>query len=103
MASIQRRIFLVQVAACSAAIATGASAQTASKVDEADAQAVALGYKNDTTKVDDKKFPKHAAAQKCNGCQLFQGKAADATAPCAIFGGKSVNANGWCSAWVKKA
>ena len=103
MASIQRRIFLVQAVACSAVVATGASAQGAPKVDEADPQAVALGYKSDTTKVDAKKFPKHTAEQKCNGCQLYQGKAADATAPCAIFGGKSVAANGWCSAWVKKA
>lgn len=103
MAPIQRRIFLAQAVACSAVVATGASAQGAPKLDEADPQAVALGYKNDTTKVDDKKFPKHTAEQKCNGCQLYQGKATDATAPCAIFGGKSVTANGWCSAWVKKA
>lgn len=103
MASIQRRIFLVQAAACSALVATGASAQGAAKLDEADPQAVALGYKADTTKVDAKKFPKHTNEQKCNNCQLYQGKAADATAPCAIFGGKSVAANGWCSAWVKKA
>jgi hypothetical protein len=103
MTPIHRRIFLVQVAACSAAIATGASAQGAAKLDEADPQAVALGYKSDTTKADDKKYPKHAADQKCAGCQLYQGKPADASGPCAIFGGKAVSANGWCSAWVKKA
>ena len=103
MAPIHRRIFLTQAAACAAVIATGASAQGAAKVDEADPQAVALGYKSDTTKVDAKKFPKHAADQKCNGCQLYQGKATDPAAACAIFGGKSVAGNGWCSAWVKKA
>ena len=103
MTPIHRRIFLVRAAACSAAIATGASAQGAPKVDEADPQAAALGYKNDTAKVDAAKYPKHTAEQKCNGCQLYQGKVTDATAPCAIFGGKSVAANGWCSAWVKKA
>ncbi len=103
MTPIHRRVFLVQAAACTAAIASGASAQTAAMLDEADPQAVALGYKSDTTKVDAKKFPKHTAEQKCNGCQLYGGKATDAAAPCAIFGGKRVAANGWCSAWVKKA
>jgi hypothetical protein len=103
MTPIHRRIFLAQVAACSAAIATGASAQGAVKVDEADPQAAALGYKSDSTKVDGKKYPKHAAEQKCSGCQLYQGKPADASGPCAIFAGKLVSSNGWCSAWVKKA
>jgi hypothetical protein len=103
MTPIRRRIFLVQAAACSAAIATGARAQTGAVLDEADPQAVALGYKNDTTKVDAKKYPKHTPDQKCNGCQLYGGKATDPVAPCAIFGGKKVAANGWCSAWVKKA
>ena len=103
MNPIHRRVFLVQAAACTVAIATGASAQAGPMVDEADPQAVALGYRNDTTKVDDKKFPKHALEQKCNSCQLYGGKATDATAPCAIVGGKRVAANGWCSAWVKKA
>ncbi len=103
MTPIHRRIFLVQAAAYTTAIATGALAQTGAAVDEADPQAVALGYKTDTTKVDANKFPKHSAEQKCNGCQLYGGKATDPTAPCAIFGGKKVAANGWCSAWVKKA
>jgi hypothetical protein len=103
MAPIHRRIFLVQAAAFAAAIATRASAQGAPKIDEADPQAAALGYKTDTTKVDEKKYPKHTADQKCIGCQLYQGKATDASAACLIFGGKSVAGNGWCSAWVKKA
>ncbi len=103
MTPIHRRLFLVQAAACTAAIASGASAQAGPTLDEADPQALALGYKSDTTKVDAKKFPKHAPEQKCSGCQLYGGKATDAAAPCAIFGGKHVAANGWCSAWVKKA
>jgi hypothetical protein len=74
----------------------------AAKLDESDPQAVALGYKHDTTKVDKAKFPKHEAAQKCSNCQLYQGKANDAWGPCPIFGGKQVAANGWCSAYVKK-
>ena len=66
-------------------------------------QAVALGYKADTTKVDAKKFPKHAATQNCANCALFQGKAGDKAGGCPLFAGKTVTATGWCSAWAKKA
>ena len=72
-------------------------------LDEKDPQAAALGYVADTTKADLKKFPKHTNDQKCSNCQLFQGKATDASGACALFAGKHVAANGWCSAWAKKA
>ncbi len=105
MQQTTRRTFMMQVAVGSSALAgAGAAlAQTPAKVDEKDAQAAALGYAADTTKVDNKKFAKHTAEQKCNNCQLFTGKAKDATGPCSLFAGKHVTANGWCSAWVKKA
>jgi hypothetical protein len=98
-----RRVFILQLAAAGGgAVALGAQAQAA-KLDEKDPQATALGYAADTTKVDAKKYPKHAKDQKCSGCQLYSGKAADASGPCSIFPGKHVAAGGWCSAWVKKA
>jgi hypothetical protein len=93
---------MMQVAvASSAVIASQAMAQA--MVDPKDPQAVALAYVADTTKVDAKKFPKHAAAQKCVNCQLYTGKPADASGGCVLFAGKKVAANGWCSAYVKKA
>jgi High potential iron-sulfur protein len=96
-----RRNFIVGVAASGAAIAlTPAAAQT--KLDEKDAQAAALGYVHDTTKVDSKKFPKHDNAQACSGCTLWQSKPTDAWGNCALFAAKQVNAKGWCSAWAKK-
>ncbi len=101
MKTSDRRIFLLQLAACSAAVPFGARAEAA-KVEETDPQAVTLGYRHDTTKVDKKKYPKHDVAQKCSTCQLFQGKATDAWGPCPLFAGKQVANNGWCSAWVKK-
>lgn len=103
--SIQnRRIFMLQAAAAGCAVASGSAlAQGAAKVDPKDPQAVALGYVEDTAKADKAKFPKHTAEQRCNNCQLYQGKAADAQAPCGVFGGKQVAGKGWCSAWVKKA
>jgi High potential iron-sulfur protein len=74
-----------------------------SKLEESDPQAVALGYKHDTTKVDVKKFPRHEPTQKCSNYQLYQGKANEAMGPCTLFPGKQVASAGWCSAWVKKA
>ncbi len=99
-----RRSFLMKVVGTGTVLAAWqGAAHAAAKVDEADPQAQALGYRNDTTKVDAKKYPKHDNAQKCAGCQLFQGKAGDAAGACPIFAGKEVSANGWCSSWVKKA
>jgi hypothetical protein len=80
-----------------------AEAQTTAKLDEKDPQAVALGYKHDTSKVDKAKFAKHDVSQKCSNCQLYQGKPGDAWGPCPIFAGKQVSANGWCNSYVKKA
>ncbi|VTU14605.1 MULTISPECIES: high-potential iron-sulfur protein [unclassified Variovorax] len=105
MSNPSRRAFVMSVVTGGAALtaATQVAAQAAVPVAESDPQAVALGYKADTTKVDKAKFPKHEASQMCSGCQLFQGKPADASGPCTLFGGKLVAGKGWCSAWVKKA
>ena len=99
-----RRTFMLRAVSAGVAVATSSAyAQTAGvKLDEADPQAVALGYKQDTTKVDGKKYPNHAASQDCSNCQLYQGKAKDPTGPCTLFAGKQVAAAGWCSAWNKK-
>lgn len=100
-----RRIFIARALASGGAIAAlGAQAQAKPPMlDEKDPQAAALGYVADTTKVDKKKYPKHTNDQKCNNCQLYQGKATDAAAACTLFAGKHVAGPGWCSAWAKKA
>ena len=102
MSTPNRRVFIMQLAAGSTLLAAGA-AQAQAKLDEKDAQATGLGYKHDTTKVDAKKYPKHAATQLCSNCQLFVGKPTDAAGGCGIFPGKQVAGKGWCSAYVKKA
>jgi formylmethanofuran:tetrahydromethanopterin formyltransferase len=99
--SIERRVFLLTVAASTSALSAGLRAQ--SLVDEKDPQAQALGYVADASKVDTKKYPKFAAGQNCTNCSLYQGKATDKAAACALFPGKLVAGPGWCSAWVKKA
>jgi hypothetical protein len=106
MLTTTRRIFLLQIAATSTAalaITPLAPAGPGAMVSEQDPTASALGYVADTTKADQKKFPAHAAAQKCGACALYQGKAGDAAGACPIFAGKQVAASGWCSSWVKKA
>jgi hypothetical protein len=98
---LPRRVFLMTVGACGAALAAGAHAQTA--VNEKDPQATALGYVADAKHADAKKFPKYAAGQTCATCSLYQGKPADKAGGCPLFAGKQVAAAGWCSAWSKKA
>jgi len=102
MTTSSRRVFLMQVAAGGAVLASATQAQAQAKIDEKSPQAVALGYVHDTTKADTKKFPKHTNAQKCNNCALYQGKATDAWAGCPLFGASQVAGPGWCSAWAKK-
>ena len=99
-----RRAFLLKVATVGTLMAGASVARSqGASLEESDPQAVALGYKRDTTQVDQAKFSKHDASQKCANCQLFQGKAGDAQGPCPLFAAKQVAAAGWCSAWVKKA
>jgi hypothetical protein len=102
MSNSNRRVFLMQVAACGSVLAATRAQAQAAKVDEKDPQATALGFVLDTNKADQKKFPKHVKEQKCNGCALYQGKPADASGPCTLFAMKIVPAGGWCSAWAKK-
>lgn len=97
-----RRSFIRIVPIAGAAL-FGARLAYAADLDPKDPQAVALGYVTDATKADKAKYPKYAAGQTCATCQLYQGKAGDASGGCALFAGKNVAAKGWCSAWVKKA
>ena len=98
-----RREFIVQLSLGGSVLAAGTAFAQGAMVAETDPQAAALGYKADASKADKAKFPKYAAGQQCNNCALYQGKAADASAPCSIFAGKQVAGKGWCSAYTKKA
>ena len=104
MSITTRRTFIIHAVVGGSALgATLAMAQAGPKLEETDPQATALGYKQDATKVDATKYPKHAATDNCAGCQLFLGKPKDAAGGCPLFAGKQVAAAGWCSAWAKKA
>lgn len=101
-----RRNFLRKLAVSAAfptVLAGKAFAQTPPvKLEETDPAAMALGYKEDTTKVDVAKYPKHKPEQRCDNCALYQGKAGEASGPCGAVGGKLVTAGGWCMVWVAK-
>jgi hypothetical protein len=99
----RRQFVLTAVPATALLLGASAASAQAAKLEESDPAAVALGYKMDATKVDAAKFPTYKAGNVCSNCQLYSGKANDATGPCAAFGGKLVAAKGWCSAWAKKA
>jgi hypothetical protein len=103
MTSRRSFIQILPLAGALALCAKSASAAAPAAVDPKDPQAAALGYVADAAKADKTKFPKYAAGQRCDGCQLYQGKPGDAEGACAIFAGKSVSAKGWCSAYTKKA
>ena len=67
-----------------------------------DPTAQALGYTEDASKVDAKKYPTHQAGQSCANCNFFHG-GATGYGPCDLFPGKATNAKGWCSGYAKKA
>ncbi len=67
-----------------------------------DATAKALGYVEDTTKVDAAKYPNHKPSQDCMTCNFYQETAGSEYGPCTLFPGKSVHAKGWCSGFAAK-
>jgi hypothetical protein len=106
---LQRRDFLkqgsiafVSLAVLARAVPASAQAKSLPHLAENDAQAAALGYRNDAKKVDSKKFANWQAGKDCDDCSQFEGKKGEAWAPCKIFPGKAVNAKGWCAAFQPK-
>jgi hypothetical protein len=98
-----RRQFMILSTAGAVTLALAGKAQAQTMVLETDPQALGLGYKSDSSKVDKSKFSKFTAGQACQNCNLYQGKAGSSSGGCAIFPGKQVSSKGWCSAYTKKA
>jgi High potential iron-sulfur protein len=102
-----RRQFIATVGVAAGTVAFGtlvaknAAAADLPPLKETDSLAVTMNYKEDTAKVDGKKFSNHKADQACANCQFYQG-AATGNGPCQIFAGKSVSAKGWCQVWALK-
>lgn len=100
--SSTRRVFMMQTAIASAATLLTVNAQAQNMVAENDAQATALGYKSDASKIDKSKQPKYASGQACGNCALFQGATGAAAGGCPLFAGKQVSAKAWCTGYSKK-
>jgi len=98
-----RRSFLIHTAAFGLGVSLTSQANAQSMVVETDAQASALGYKADASKVDKAKQTKYVSGQMCGNCALFQGAAGAAAGGCPLFAGKQVSSKAWCSAYAKKA
>lgn len=98
-----RRKFFSQIALFITGAAVSSAALAQAKLSQSDPTAKALGYSEDATKVDTKKYPTYKTGSVCANCTLYSGKVGAATGPCGAFGGKLVSAKGWCMAWVKKA
>ena len=98
-----RRALLAFVPAAGVVLLTARTSSAQSpRIDEKDANAVALGYKHDAAAVDPRKYGQYVKGSVCAKCALYAGKPSDPWAPCGALGGKQVNAKGWCVAYVKK-
>jgi hypothetical protein len=84
----------------SAALATGAQAQTL--VDETDPVADAVGYVADAQYVDPKRHLYFVAGQSCATCTFYKAKPANQVGSCPLFVGKLVSGKAWCKTWSKK-
>jgi High potential iron-sulfur protein len=102
-ACISRRSLLKGLALGTAGAALGARGARSTeiaKVDVHDPQAVALGYVENASQVDAKKYPQYVAGSNCDNCLQLQGKPGNNYRPCTLFAGKLVAVSGWCSGWT---
>ena len=96
-----RRRFLVHVAVAASTAPvlrrlTTQEAQAAlTRLPTTNAQAKALNYSEDASKV---KHAMYKPGSTCANCQFFT----PGTGACTIFQGFSVAPAGWCTAWAKK-
>ncbi len=99
---ISRRTFveLLMWGAAGGVITRPVSAAEAQKLDVKDPAAVALGYVEDASHFDSKKYPTYVKGSNCENCLQLQGKAGNDYRPCSTFGGKLVAVSGWCSGWT---
>jgi hypothetical protein len=95
-------LMLVSLAALTRAAHSHAQAKGLPHVAENDAQATALGYREDAKKVDRAKFANYKPGTDCDDCIHYKGKKKEAYGPCDIFPGKSVSVHGWCTAFQPK-
>lgn len=101
---MNRRKLLESLAlgALSAAAVAGSETRAAesAKLDPNDPQAKALGYVENASQVDAKKYTAFVAGSTCDNCMQLQGSAGNSYRPCTLFQGRLVSVGGWCSGWT---
>jgi hypothetical protein len=79
---------------------TGARSAEPQKLDVKDPAAVALGYVENVSQVNTKKYPNFVPGSNCENCLQLQGTAGNNYRPCSLFPGKLVSVSGWCTSWT---
>jgi hypothetical protein len=70
------------------------------RLDVKDPAAMALGYVENVTHLDTKKYPEFVPGSSCENCLQLQGTAGNNYRPCGLFPGKLVSVSGWCKSWA---
>jgi hypothetical protein len=98
--TVVKTLALGAVAAMGLPARQSRSADTAAKVDIHDPAAVKLGYVENASQVDPKRFTGFIPGSTCENCVQLQGKPGNDYRPCSLFSGKLVAVSGWCSGWT---
>jgi High potential iron-sulfur protein len=104
LSAVNRRSLVKNLAAAAAAVSilrgVKSRATDLPHLNVKDAEAVALGYVENATQVDAKKYRTYVQGSRCDNCLLLQGSSGASYRPCNLFAGKVVSAAGWCSGWT---
>ncbi len=76
------------------------AAEEPNRLSVQDPAAVALGYVENASQVDAKKYPTFVPGSTCENCLQLQGTAGNNYRPCSLFPGKLVSVSGWCKGWT---
>ena len=68
-------------------------------LDVKDPAAVKLGYVENASQINLKKYPAYVKGSNCENCLLLQGSSGAHYRPCSLFPDKLVSVGGWCSGW----
>ncbi len=102
LSNLSRRELLARVLIGATAISGMADSQaTSEKLNPDDPAAKNVGYVEDATRVDIRKYPTYVKGHTCANCTLAL-SAYGPVRPCKLFPGKIVIAKGWCSAWAQR-
>jgi hypothetical protein len=92
----------LSLAAAAAALLPARRSQAAElpHLDAKDPAATKVGYVENASQVDPKKYAAYIKGSTCENCLLLQGTTGSHYRPCNLFPGKAVSVSGWCSGWT---